>query len=1008
MTKNIKLSSVLVIFFILLSLLMLQPAHLGLAQSPTQSPISVIQNVVPFSTTTDPNPNERNTIPDILSDRPSTNLPISPAITGINFASILPFLKWIGIAFVVVGGLFLLWKILTREKTVYVTPQPPPLPTIETLDPIPGWFKELKDNNTSGYFDRKNPNIELQETILIGLGLVGRNVLERIIAGLNTHFGDSWRSKIRIIQVDVDLQMDRHSSEWQIPSGLRQAEWVLLKPELTEIQERLRKNPQDWEHLHWYEQTAPVYPRSKSRMALFYDLRDGPSSQLWNAVETAYYELDKPLVRVIGSTFDSVGSGLLADMAFLVKQGITRRNADVEMWLLGPSREEWSESPNPGRLSPSEQVMRTLAALRELERFQRNSNVTFQYVPPTSNFTQLNQTYDYAVIPTVFFFDPASKNLRFSEMMREMSHVLMSLLYEKTARSLSLHLSATRVQAVGKSVACGIGHVEVRLSSGLLEEAVAWRMVKDVLFEEAMGLFPLERIHSNGEYQPLRDFSPTPSLNVLHEQETVKRWIIYVVKTGDQRRLFNNISARLGQILNGEPAVATSDFIQGRRMALDKAERWLRLLTNTLKMYPEIQIVQKINKLQDQLAVLQSWLVNDVSALALSRWNEARANLKKLRAASDFETDIPPDLEWSAYKEYIMLNEAQISQYTDQSPLLKVASRFGWHVHFDENEKEWRLNLILPPTDFSWNEGSRPDAYAIPVSASEFLDSLFKLALPFAQMEMGHSAVERANTLDVNDWKDRVRPMLRYEELEASRLMGSLTHKHILGISEGLSPRESKELTEKVSSFIKPIDVVDTGDRSVAHFLHAVNWIPFESMDIYNNDQWTFNTVLPSYYVWPLEQWASSIETDSSHRLSVSFLTRFNRYKKFMKVFGLGLIYDLFTFEPNDGWIVPFADNDWKRIMPYRNPHLAASLMDMFFTEREYETQKEKCMIVWNALIEDRRSALKDSAYGFFRNFEQTKLKIYFQNDGDDAKAERDMGVFLSYLLQEEKQLCAK
>jgi len=127
-----------------------------------------------------------------------------------------------------------------------------------------------------------------------------------------------------------------------------------------------------------------------------------------------------------------------------------------------------------------------------------------------------------------------------------------------------------------------------------------------------------------------------------------------------------------------------------------------------------------------------------------------------------------------------------------------------------------------------------------------------------------------------------------------------------------------------------------------------------------------------------------------------------------MKAFGLGLIYDLFVFEPKDGWTVPFADNDWKRMMPYRNPQLAASLMDIFFTEREYEAQKDKCITILNALIEERRSALKDSPYEFFRNFEQTKLKIYFQHDGDDAKAERDLGVFLSYLLQEEKQLRAR
>ena len=929
------------------------------------------------------------------------SFPKSQSFFGMVWAGILPALIWFGIAVLVGLLLFLLWKLFNRGTTS-ISRKDEPQVTTEFLDSIPDWFKELKDNNSGGSLTGRNLDVELRETILIGLGPVGRSVISRIVANLNSRFGDDWRSKIHVIQVDADLRKKPEARDWQIPTGLKEHEWVLLQPELQEIEARIQKKPQDWRHLQWYEKTAPVYGRSQSRVALFFDLRDGPSSHFWQAVETAYNNLDKPVIRVIGSTFDSVSSGILVDVAFLVKQGITRRNADAELWLLGPAQAEWVEHPASIRISRSEQTIRTLATLRELERFQRNSRVAFEYVPPASNYSQLNQVYDYGVIPTVFLFDPLTRNLTHAETMREMSNALTSLLYEKTANALSVHLSHNRQRAAGKSVVCGVGHFELRLSSGMQEEAVTWRMVKDILFESAMGLFPLEQLQKNGEYQELQGFVPSPSLDVLKEQDAIKRWIIYSVKTGDRRKFYNNIVARLGQILNGEPA-STVLAVQGRRMALDKAERWLKLLNNTVKMYPEIQVLSKINKLQGQLSIIRNWLGDEVFSLARSRWHVARENLRNMYAGA--ESDIPADLEWTAYRENILLTEAQKSKHIDQSPLLKFALRFGWHVSFNDDEEDWKIDLVVPPATFTWQAGSRPEYYSVSLSASGFLDSLYRIALPFAQTGMGRSAVERANNVDVSHWAERVDPLLRYDDLEASRLIGSIDHLRILGASESLAPKETQELAGKLNSVLKTsLQVCDTQDRSVVHLLHVVDWIPFEATYLYDDDQWMVNVVPPSSYVWPLEQWASGIERDSSNRLSVAFLSRYNEYEKFITSFGIGLIYGLFTCDGDGSWNVPSVGDTWKRVEPEQNPHMASSLLGAFFAEQGFERHMDGYIFAWNELIDQQRKAVADSAYEFFRDFEQTKLKVYFRNEVDDAGLERDLGIFLTYLVEVEKQ----
>ncbi len=940
-------------------------------------------------------PGESGSAAGPVNTEPSIAPPASPLI---DWTALLPLLKWAGVLLLILLLLYLLWKYLHRKNVVV---EPKPYMPKEVLDPIPAWFKRLLPGKTDDGSQSKKQELEFQETILIGLGTAGRTVLSQLVLDLNARFGDEWRSKIHVLQIDVDVQKTSAKTDWHIPAGLKEGEWILLRPELQEIKERLQRRPRDWEYLKWFEKTAPAYPRSQGRIALFWDLRDGPrTSQFWRAVEGSYQGLSKTVIRVVGATFDDIGSGILVDVAYLVKRGIVQRDADVELWLLGPASSDWIETPGEIRITRNEQAVRTLATLRELERFQRNAKVHFKYVPLASTYTQLNQIYEYAVTPTVFLFDPSAKGMSHQESMRKMSGALSSLMYRQTAGVLSEHISHNRLGASGKSVVCGLGHHDLRITSGLVEKVLAWRMVKDVLLEERVGIFPIEESTRDGKYQSLDAFISQPALQIHREQDEIKKWIAYAIQSRSLHEFCNNVSARLGQILNGEPGTA-QNAIKDRRMALDKAERWLKILDGTVRMYPELPISAKVKNLQTRLDQVRDWIRGEVAGLAKQRWQNSRTQLERLSSGS--ETDLSADLEWTPYKEIILLSDAQAEKHFDQSPLFKLASRFGWYVRYDEEQKEWSIHLVIPPFGFGWQESSRPDYYLAPGSAVEFLDGLFGIGIALARLGLGRSAVERASLADVSGWTGRADAMLQYDDLEASRLVGSVDHLYVLGVSESFAPQATRDLAKKFQHI--PLQIVDTQDRSVVHLIHEVDWIPFETLSLYDNEQWERNTVLPAHYVWPLEQWAAEVEMTASERLSVSFLNRYNEQEEFMTTFGLGLIYDLFNFDEEGCWTVPFPGQDgWKRVSPERHPERASSLLAMFFDQGEFASERKGCITLWKKQIQERRQMGNDTAYEFFRDLQRKKIPAYFALDEDDAQGQRDLGVFLTHLIEVEKK----
>jgi hypothetical protein len=844
--------------------------------------------------------------------------------------------------------------------------------------------------------DPINATIQLRETIIIGVGSAGRAVLSQIVSNLNRKFEKSWRSTVHVVQVDADIRKTQRRDDWQSPLGLLDNEWVLLFPDLEEVVERIQKSPHKWDYLRWYDKTSPAYARSKGRLALFYDLKDGPRySKFWTAIENAYRGLSKPVVRIVGTTFDDVGSGILADIAYLVKRGIMQRDADVELWLLGPNgEEEWDEFHNSSRISIREQYTRTLATLRELERFQRNAKTEFVYVSPQSKYTQLNQSYQYAITPTIFLFDPKAKQQTSKAAMKEMANAISTLLYPEVDAALAKHLSANRVDAAGKSVVCGIGQYEFRLSSDLFEEAMAWRIVKDVLFEEKLGVFPLERSLDDGRYEALGSFVPV-GFDFLKEQETISKWVNYSIEEGDTHLLVRNISARLGQILNGEFNLGSSN-LKDRRLSIERAERWLKVFISTLRMYPELDSFHRVGALSDQIQILKDWMEEDVKNLCDKRLGAARENLRKTLSASE-EPSQDAHPEWEEYKSLFLSNDYETQNYSQKPPLEQVASRFGWFVSYDEQGQKWEIQLVIPPLDFGWQKGSNPSYYAVRIDESDFLVDLHKIASAFIQLGRERTAVEQALGLDFKSWPDSASVMLNYNESEASDLTGGIQHLTLLGASVSLARTATENfVTQLDDKYQLPITVCDTQDPRVVQVMRVVDWVPFETLGLYKQEGWDVSAVLPSHYVWEEEQWAAEIEENSSEKFSPTFLSNYSQHKEFITAFGYGLLYGLFVYDGTGNWYVPGLD---AQVRLGGNAELYSQLWKVL---NEMNNMSVSSLVdAWMENIEATRDEIKADTYSYFREFEKNQLVEFIQHPD---RRERDFGVFLRYLIGIEKK----
>ncbi|MCB8924079.1 MAG: VWA domain-containing protein [Ardenticatenaceae bacterium] len=793
-----------------------------------------------------------------------------------------------------------------------IEPDPPP-------DPYPAWLKQLDDSRkTLAAVEIAAAESELTPTMIIGVGPVGRVVLSQIGQTLRARYGGRLPDGVRLLQIDVQPK-DVAGLGLNCPEYLESEEWVLLEPDLEEVSRTIQRNPQDWPHLAWYEAAAmEEYGRTRGRMALFYDLMNGADrSILWRSLTRTTTKLDHPKLRLIGSTFDDTGGGMLVDVAWLI-QMLTGSNVDVELWLSGPLNEAWSPRlHNPRQLiQVNEQKVRTLATLRELERFQRNVSAPFYYVSSSNVQSQFRQTATAAVVQTLFLFTPPDERSTADDHLTAMSDGLLAVLHKSAQQVLSQHLSRTGARASaltnqnGLGMVCSLGAYSVRMPLGLLEEALTWRMVQELLFEERIGLLPLRRLLADGTYEKIAAEDVTD--NAARRRESAEVFVQRYRRRWHTADFFNAVARKVGEQLNGESEGNEPSL--GRAGGLIKAVRWLGAVRNQLNIEGESQAVQVMNTLLQQLVDWQIFLEEAVAPLVQERWQTARSKLEQLVSQSGRQWVLPSGLEWPIYRERIRDWLDAPTQITFSEPLVRAAQRFGWHLAWREMGSEWQAQLWLPPGDFIWaGPDSIGDFNAFTVNQNEtaFASQLCALVAPLVRHRASTQyALDGAEKLDKRFWLEQAVPLLPINRTEAGNLMDLIG-----GISEVVilvAPKSNRavQLQEQLRSTpgAPMVELCQTEDETAVTLLRVRDRVPLKTYEQgYGSEAWQYQYVTPGLYTWRGEQLAADKESDV--RLSSLFVSWLEQDDQLVELFARAFLFSLLDFYSRDELELPGLGN---------------------------------------------------------------------------------------------------
>lgn len=929
--------------------------------------------------------------------------------------------QWLLIILFVLLFLFLLWRLFNMLKKLWGHKRPadgpkspgpptPPLPPSPPTPTLPRWIPALSQNvllAADGDGVQKVPTTTphpLQDTLLIGLGPAGREVLSQMAVALTDRFGNKWPSNVHFLQVDVQPQ--ETAGQMTPPTNLRSDQWVLLRPDLQTVAKTLREKGKDYPHWQWYEATAPDYARARGRMAVFYDLQNQTqNSVLWKAIERGLQGLNTPVIRVIGTTFDDVSSGMLVDvvrLTQLVAAGHAAGNVEVQLWLAGPVGRDWSDRLGTrGRVRADEQITRTLATLRELERFQRNARRKYEYVQEANRQDILRAVYDFSVIGKVVVFEPLSGTPQMPEndTLTCIADSLLALLDSGANRQWNALLTdetSSRMGGLanreGQGAVLAIGCYALRKPRVAVLDAMAWRMVRDALFETALGLHPLEKLTAAGDYQLLPDpeqgqpLKSAPMFSPTETETLVERHKGY----WDAPAFDAAVRTRLNELLNGEQDGA-GDAAVTRRAGLAQAVRWLETLEGQLRQQEANEPAQRIRNLIKQLTHWQTWLKDEVYPLCDQFFKAARAELQRLQSQPARGWGLTPELEWPYYRDYIRKWDTAPMGTTQDEPLLRLAARFGWEVEI--TSQGWRARLLVPPGEFDERldvrhlDRLRPYEITPNTKPTEFLQALYALAVRAARVDAQTTAADLALRQDMTGWLERARPRLRYNEAEANRQILAVNELTLLVTPESAehTPRLREQLTN-APGIAGRLEVCQTDDPTTVTLLKATSWLPLSAVDLYSSETWQSYPVPPNLYVWRAEQIAAELETDD--RLSAVLVDRIAQNESLLRAFGLSVIYEVIRREEARGWQIPGLEQ------PAESLSLA---LDRLFDGDE-KTQATCCKTLQDKL--DKRVPEITQRLVYLKRAEDERVRPLLTSA--DPR-ERDLGCYLRGLLIAER-----
>lgn len=802
-------------------------------------------------------------------------------------------------------------------------PLPPPTilskPAPEPVkDPTPAWLKRL--TNTAVLAESLSIAIDetvLTPTVIVGLGETGRIVLNQIARTLRSRYGGQMPKRIRLLQIDIQPDQPEPATgiNWQKPRYLADDEWVVLRPDLKEMQTFLRKEVERTkpsnQYLNWYEPFTPS-GRMQGRMSIFYDLRRGSNgSALWSSLHQTVHQLDNPKIKVVGATFDDGSSGLLIDIARLTQIVVagsnpSHSNIDVELWLTTPVKQDWSPEISDGRrkIRRNDQTVRTMATLRELERFQRNARQPFVYVPESNLQDQLRSTTNSAVVQTVFLFEPRADVDNVADHLNTMADGLMALLHMPAQQSLTQHLTASQLRAGtlanqrSTGTACSLGAYAVRLPLGILEEAVSWRVVYDLLFEELMGLQPCRQQQPNGLYSAVSPEEVVPD-DGRSRRETAEELVEAFASNLNSRGFMQAIAHQVNQLLNGEIGVF-DDQTRNRKGGLLQAQWWLESVRSLVQREGEREVARQISDFIELLKQWQEFLAANVEPLVQQQLQLSQTELSELTKQKGRQWILDEALEWKLYQQRIRTSAG------DYQTLARAAKRFGWQALYKEKTREWQLDFLAPPVNFIWQDDAYLPEYVVEKEATAVAEAVFRTAVTLTQRNLQNETVLDA-PVDPRQWYEQAEPGFTQSYKGAQNLAAQEV---ILFVAP--ESRQTDSLRGKLQSGANNIAVqlCATPDHTAMTVLRVQGHMPLNTYQGYDDEAWNNSLVYPNLYVWRGEQLASQYESQSglTGRLDAKFVGWIQLNQELLNLFCEGYIYGLWEQQADD-WYLPGLEN---------------------------------------------------------------------------------------------------
>lgn len=835
------------------------------------------------------------------------DLLVLPAPLPLALIALLPFLIPIFLMF---------WGRKPKEAPLYSPlPQKKPMPE-PVKDTTPAWLKRL--TNTAALIENQpitGAKPDMSPTVILGLGETGRTVLTQIARTLRSQYGGQLPEQVRLLQIDIQPE-NATGLDWKKPRHLADDEWVLLKPDLKEMQTFLQKDVEQQkssnQYLNWYEPFAPS-GRMQGRMSLFYDLRRGNNgSVLWSSLHKTVHRLDSPKIKVVGATFDDGSSGLLVDIARLAQIVVAgsnpeNSNIDVEMWLTTPVGKDWSPEINDGRrkIRHNDQSVRTMATLRELERFQRNARQPFVYVPESNLQDQLRSTTHSAVVQTIFLFEPREDVDNVADHLNTMADGLLALLHTPAQQSMTHHLTDSQLRAGtlanqrSMGTACSIGAYAVRLPLGILEEAVAWRTTYDLLFEELLGLQPCRQQQPNGLYSTISPEQVVPDNGRLRRQ-TAEELVEAFVSNLTGRGFMQSVAQHVNRLLNGEDG-EFDEQTRNRKGGLLQAQRWLESVRSLVQREGERDVARQLSDLIDLLNQWQDFLIGELEPFVEQQWQSARAELAELANQKGRQWILDEELEWKLYQQRIRTSPG------DYQTLTRAAKRFGWQAQYKEKTREWQLDFLLPPVNFVWQDDAYLPEYVIEKNPTTVAEAVYKTAVTLTQRNLQNETVLDA-LIDPRKWYEQAEPGFTQSYIGAQNLS---SQEAVLFVAP--EARQTDNLRSKLQSGANNIAVqlCATPDSTSMTVLRIQGHMPLNSYQGYSDEAWESNYIDPNLYVWRGEQLASQCESQSeiNGRLDAKFVGWIQLNKQLLDLFCESYIYGLWEQQGSD-WYLPGLE-DW-------------------------------------------------------------------------------------------------